>query len=419
MITRIEAYRYRCFDRLDIRLKEYQVLAGANGSGKSTLMDIPLLLGDIVSRGLVSAFLDEVPTLASPRAQSLQELVHLYRDDWFGLALEAKLPEFIKRDQIGWAAAGKRSYDELMPDRIRYELRCQIFNQNELHVVEEYLYFIPETVDVVNPMWAGKSGTIRRPIIQRAYGEPAKFRGEFLPRIEHSIDFEPDQVALANLIPDKNAFAAALWFRSYLQKGMICYNPQWAQLRQASRPGLTRSLRPDGINLPWLVLELKKRPDMFKSWVEHVKLALPHVTAIDAVEREDDHYAYLKLTYRGGYTVPSSGLSDGTVHILAYTILSYLANVPEVICIEEPENGIHPRAIELVLQSFQSLYDSQVFVSSHSPIVLASTKLEDVIVLRTNAGGQSKAVRGPEHPYFTDWKGGADLGMLFASEILG
>jgi len=50
MISRIEAFNYRCFDRLDIKLGQYHVLAGANGTGKSTLLDIPLLLGEILSQ---------------------------------------------------------------------------------------------------------------------------------------------------------------------------------------------------------------------------------------------------------------------------------------------------------------------------------------------------------------------------------
>lgn len=37
MITRIEATRYRCFDKLDVELGDFRVLVGANGSGKTTL----------------------------------------------------------------------------------------------------------------------------------------------------------------------------------------------------------------------------------------------------------------------------------------------------------------------------------------------------------------------------------------------
>lgn len=56
MISRIQAFKYRCFNRLDIKVGDYHVLAGANGTGKSTLLDIPLLLGEILSRGLIPAF---------------------------------------------------------------------------------------------------------------------------------------------------------------------------------------------------------------------------------------------------------------------------------------------------------------------------------------------------------------------------
>ncbi len=45
MITRIEATRYRCFDKLDVELGDFRVLVGANGSGKTTLLDVPVLFG--------------------------------------------------------------------------------------------------------------------------------------------------------------------------------------------------------------------------------------------------------------------------------------------------------------------------------------------------------------------------------------
>jgi predicted ATPase len=37
MITRLEAIRYRCFERLGVDVGDFQVIVGANGSGKTTL----------------------------------------------------------------------------------------------------------------------------------------------------------------------------------------------------------------------------------------------------------------------------------------------------------------------------------------------------------------------------------------------
>ncbi|HEY1351933.1 MAG TPA: AAA family ATPase [Ktedonobacteraceae bacterium] len=116
---------------------------------------------------------------------------------------------------------------------------------------------------------------------------------------------------------------------------------------------------------------------MFAVWIEHVKTALPSISGIDAVRRENDSFAYLKVDYQGGYTITSPGLSGGTLSILAYTILPYLTTPPELVCLEDPENGIHPCAIEAVLQSLSSLYDSQVWLSTLSPIVLAHTDLDE------------------------------------------
>jgi hypothetical protein len=58
-----------------------------------------------------------------------------------------------------------------------------------------------------------------------------------------------------------------------------------------------------------MVRNLKQeRPELFEAWVDHVRMALLYLVTIDAIEREEDHHAYLQLTYEGGYTTrPSTG----------------------------------------------------------------------------------------------------------------
>lgn len=95
MITRIEATRYRCFEKLDVELGDFRVLVGANGSGKTTLLDIPVLLGDMLrGRAIGEAFLDRRDG-RSPRASGFSELIFQGQGDHFILALEAALPEQI------------------------------------------------------------------------------------------------------------------------------------------------------------------------------------------------------------------------------------------------------------------------------------------------------------------------------------
>src|SRR5437667_10290799 len=120
MLSRIQALRYRCFRDLDVNLPQYSVLAGGNGSGKSTLMDIPLLFSDMLSlNNLTQAFLEPSPSTSIARAQRLQELVHCYRGDSFGFALEAPLPQPVL------AALNLRPLKRNF-HTVRYEVRFQI-----------------------------------------------------------------------------------------------------------------------------------------------------------------------------------------------------------------------------------------------------------------------------------------------------
>jgi predicted ATPase len=216
-------------------------------------------------------------------------------------------------------------------------------------------------------------------------------------------------------------FPAALWFASLLRGGVAFFDPSWEALRRPAPPGHPTRLIHSGENLPWLALDLKQSaPDRFAAWVDHVRTALPQVREIEPREREEDHYAYFSVGYNGGYTVTSSGLSDGTLRILALSILPFLSDeaMPRLLVTEEPENGIHPRAIETVVQSLSIMYDSQVWVSTHSPIVLAHTELPCILATRLNADGSVSVVAGDKHPRLRDWQGTLDIGTLFAAGVL-
>jgi predicted ATPase len=430
MISRMQVLHYRCFNQLNIPWRHYNVLAGANGSGKSTLLDIPQLFSEILSRGLTPAFLETSPSLGAPRAQSLRELIHRYRGDDFGFILEAELPERVVSELVARANPSVQENQRRWPNSLRYEIRFQIFNDLELQVLEEFLWLVPQ-----NGLSKEKSiqiGGFRprswRPLIIREPGRPAELGRSILIKFEikpergpdtFTLRLKPDKLALANIPHDSSLCPATVWFIEMLTQGMLSYAPNIHELHKASPPGQPRTIKANAANLPWMVLSLKQeRPDMFEAWVEHVKTALPSICAIDAVRRADDSFTYLKVEYQGDYTITSSGLSGGTLAILAYTILPYLMNPPELVCLEEPENGLHPRAIEAILQSLRSLYNSQLWLSTHSPVVLAHTDLSSVIIMKKDGDGAIEAISGDQHPRLLDWHGGIDLGSLFAAGVL-
>ena len=87
--------------------------------------------------------------------------------------------------------------------------------------------------------------------------------------------------------------------------------------------------------------------------------------------------------------------------------------------IEEPENGIHPRAVETVIQSLSSVYDIQVLVATHSPLVLSVLEPRQILCFARTDKGVVDVIGGSEHPYLVNWKRETDLGTFFASGILG
>ncbi len=150
-----------------------------------------------------------------------------------------------------------------------------------------------------------------------------------------------------------------------------------------------------------------------------MRTALPDLENIRTVERPDDRHRYLVLEYAGGLSVPSWMASDGTLRLMALTILAYLPGFSGIYLIEEPENGIHPRAVDTLFQSLSSVYEAQILVATHSPVVLSLVEAEKVLCFAKTDEGAVDIVKGDEHPALRDWRGETNLGVLFAGGVLG
>ncbi len=74
--------------------------------------------------------------------------------------------------------------------------------------------------------------------------------------------------------------------------------------------------------------------------------------------------------------VPGANLSDGTLTVLGLTTLLLSPSRPPVMCIEEPENGLTPKATAALYETIKEVSggsiggSSQVLISSHSPFVI-------------------------------------------------
>lgn len=430
MITRIEAYKYRCFNTLDLSLEQQHVFAGSNGSGKTTLLDIPALFGDLLKvTDINDAFFKATNGRKRARAENAIEIVHQLRGDYFMLAVEIKLPgsiidELLRDPSPTWLK--KFEIKELRPDTARYELSIRL-KGGLLEVNEEHLTLFPDNSYRVDH-GSGLIGVNEFPskwpwfkVISRSWGEKAQYCQEFQTKKSTILEFglRDNQLALAALPADHDLYPAALWVQEFLLQGAHCYEPQWSAMRLAASPRDKECFKSDGSSLSWQVYDLQEKdPEGLEEWIELIQMALPSISKIEAKKRIDDSYCYLDVTYNNGMKVPSSGLSHGTLHILALTIIPYLRNAPKIITLEEPENGIHPKAIDAVLEALKLTSETQIWLSTHSPVVLANTELNQIISMRFNNEGATDVTKGNEHPRLKEWKGEVDLGSLFAAGVL-
>jgi predicted ATPase len=80
-------------------------------------------------------------------------------------------------------------------------------------------------------------------------------------------------------------------------------------------------------------------------------------------------------------------LSDGTLRLLCWAVLCLSPKSPPLICIDEPELGLHPRVLPIVAGLLQTAaVRVQIVVATHSPYLLSQFSLEVVAAMRKEGG---------------------------------
>ena len=86
-------------------------------------------------------------------------------------------------------------------------------------------------------------------------------------------------------------------------------------------------------------------------------------------------------------------LSDGILRILCCTVLCVLPEPPALICIDEPDLGVHPRALPVLAGLFEKASDrAQFLLATHDSYFLRQFPVSRVAILRKK-GGQAEFVR--------------------------
>lgn len=428
MIARIEALNYRCLRDVAQELAPFNVLVGPNGSGKSTFLDVVALLSDFLANGLDDAILlGPDPSRPRGRSSRVDELFFHGHGDRFELAIELEIPGRLRRE-------GKNGGHE----RARYEVAFgQVGEAQELAIIAETLWLrakdssprprqialFPEEPPPRSTLLTAPEGKHAPPGWRRVVNRIAasgndNFQAE---TSGWNMPFKSGarRAALANLPEDPDRFPVAVWARELLLRGLQRIALNVEALRRPCSPSLPTKFAPDGSNLPRVASALRShQPQRFENWVAHVRTILPDLEKIEIVSSEVDKSLYFRLSQGGAYPVPSWLLSDGTLRMLVLTILPYLGTQDNVYLIEEPENGVHPQAVEAIYDALCGVYDNQVLLATHSPLVLGSAEPHDLLCFTRSKEGAAVVVRGSEHPRLQDWRGEVDLATLYAAGVL-
>ncbi len=418
MIRLVEALNFRCLRYVRQPLGPFHVLVGPNASGKTTFLDAVAFLGRLVADG---------PEVAiGERTQNFQDLIWGRTGEKFELAIEVAIPDD-RREKL------PREFDT-----VRYEVAIGAGPQTDAVGIVEECAFLKKWAESSQPqrailpakvappstiMLREQPGNIRR-VLSKAPGGKANFYPEVLEQSLEggfpSYTLGPYKSALENLPEDVLRFPVLTWLRSLLAQGVQTLVLNSLLIRRPSPPGQVRGFKSDGSNLPWVVANFRKRfKERFGTWIAHLQTALPDLTDIDTIERDEDKHRYLVLRYADGLKVPSWMASDGTLRLLALTLPAYLPEFQGIYLIEEPENGIHPRGIATMFQSLSSVYDAQILLATHSPVILSAAELKQVLCFKKTDEGATDIVRGDEHPALQEWRGETTLGSLLAAGVLG
>lgn len=416
MITRFEIKNFRMLRANAASLSPFVVLVGKNATGKSTLMGAIRFVSDLLRGGVQAALANALER----DAPSFAELC-FQPDDPIEIALEIALD-------------GRRA---------RYEVRVGPDATGAVAVTGEHLFLLPDALpgdpkdgpqlalsDPRSSVWeVSEIKGVRaippagwRKVVAKTDDGKDLFRDE-LTSWEHLLRYGTDRSALGGIPEDLDRFPFSIRVRDFLRDGVKCIELDSRKLREPSVPRSPTGLLPDGSNLARAAAALRDRDRVaFDQWVDHVGSAIDGLQGIDVWERPEDKKLVLRAHFAGhhGGPVPSWTLSDGTLRLLALSLLSYAGTEPAgVALIEEPENGLHPLAMQAVYDALsQPAEGGQVLVATHSPVLLAHVSLPQTLVFRRMADGSAQIRRGTEVPELRDWKLTASLADVFATGVL-
>lgn len=413
MLTRFKVDGFKNLDGVDVRLGPFTCIAGPNGVGKSNLFDAIAFLGALADKPLIEA-------AAAVRGSEgrVGDVRSLFRNCGGQRAQEMSfLAEMIipqkGEDDLGSEAQASMTF-------LRYELRLHHRDDTNAPGPLEVTY---ESMEHINK--TGAETVLRFPHSQKWRDSVIDGR-RTVPYIE-TTSSEDGRTIVLTRADSKGGFGgggprrllAANMPRTVLSTANNAAEHRTLVLARREMMGWTQfqlepsALRsPDPFNAPrriasngahlaatlfGLAQEAKRSgegtpEDVYQNVANRLAELFENVRTLRVdVDEKRELYSILMTDLQRSDHLASS-LSDGTLRFLALAILEASAHGPSLLCLEEPENGIHPDRIVPMIQLLRDLAVDveseagprnpmrQVIVNTHSPSIVTCVP-EDTLVL--------------------------------------
>ena len=384
MLKRAHIKGYKSLADVEVQLEPLTVLLGPNAAGKSNFLDALQLLSKLgTSRTLKDAF-------DSPYRGKPLESFRIGKTGIKGLIEQERLAFSMEADlQLSDAvvdAVERQIRDMRRPSRksarvrereLRYRIEIEMLPKSGvLRVADEYLAALNRD---------GEPTGKRKPFFERR-GEEIHLRLEGQGHPTHYERFLDHSIlSMPHYPPHYPHLVAA---RRELESWLFFYFEPRERMRAANPVKEVRHIGLMGEELAAFLNSVRaKNPKQFRGIERALHTLMP---SADGIEIDVNDLGEVELRLKeGGVAIPARVLSEGTLRMLGLLALAGTDEHPALVGFEEPENGVHPRRIQLVaelLKTRESLKQSQYIVTTHSPILPDMLSNTSLFVVRRSDG---------------------------------
>jgi predicted ATPase len=207
------------------------------------------------------------------------------------------------------------------------------------------------------------------------------------------------------------------------QYGRICAYREWALgrntiFRVPQRADMRNDrLREDFANLGLVLNRMRRNPLLKNTPIEHLRDIYEGVDDFDVSVEGGTVQVFFA---EGRYTIPATRLSDGSLRYLCLLAILCDPAPPPLICIEEPELGLHPDILPKIADLLvQASARTQLIVTTHSDVLIdALTERPEAVLVCEKHAGQTE-VRRLSTDELSAWLTKYRLGELWMRGELG